>query len=251
MKLVSFANIRTAYNWLGFPSNVDFRDIADETIQEMYQFKLSEEPASTEKTQAALRAIAENRNSFLLQASLEAGGNQDNLPSVADAYKTYDTTRDAEISDEYLCNMFSVHTMDYPGRLREFRDALRVIGNDRNSEQILSFLTTNPQEPETSSGGGRRDCPVGIENIGNTCYLNSLLQFYFTIKPLRDMILSVEQYEEGEVTEEVLERKRVGGRKVTRGEVERAKECEFSFSDLVDFSDFLQLLPSFELSSTI
>lgn len=237
---MSFTNVRTAYNWLGFPSDIDFRDTADETIVNMYQVKLSEEPNSEPKTKEALRAIAENRNSNYLLALVETGAPQDNLPSVADAYKTFNTSREAGLTDEYLCSMFTVHTMDYPGRLKEFRDALRVIGNDRNSEQILSFLGgAGAEELQTGSGGGRQDCPVGIQNIGNTCYLNSLLQFYFTIKPLRDMILSVEQYEEGEVTDEVIERKRVGGRKVTREEIERAKECEFFFSDSDEVADLL------------
>ncbi|PHH77964.1 hypothetical protein CDD80_7535 [Ophiocordyceps camponoti-rufipedis] len=32
--------------------------------------------------------------------------------------------------------------------------------------------------------------PVGLHNIGNTCYLNSLLQYLFTVKPIRDIVLN-------------------------------------------------------------
>lgn len=67
---------------------------------------------------------------------------------------------------------------------------------------------------------------MGLENIGNTCYLNSLLQFYFTVRPLREMILEIDLYQEENITDEVVERKRVGGRKVTRKEIERAKKCK-------------------------
>lgn len=74
---------------------------------------------------------------------------------------------------------------------------------------------------------GRADWPVGLDNIGNTCYLNSLLQFYFTIKPLRDMILQFDLYQE-DLSEEILQTKRVGGRKVTVSEVEHAKKCMYS-----------------------
>ena len=34
--------------------------------------------------------------------------------------------------------------------------------------------------------------PAGLENIGNTCYLNSLLQFLFTIKDVRDFALQID-----------------------------------------------------------
>lgn len=100
---------------------------------------------------------------------------------------------------------------------------MRAIANHRNSAKIKAFLETGQSDDYTR---GTADWPVGLENIGNTCYLNSLLQFYFTVKPLRDMILDIDKYQEMEVTDEVVARKRVGGRKVTKKEVERAKKCE-------------------------
>lgn len=36
--------------------------------------------------------------------------------------------------------------------------------------------------------------PVGLTSHGNTCYLNSLLQYYFTVKPLRELVLNFDQY---------------------------------------------------------
>lgn len=36
--------------------------------------------------------------------------------------------------------------------------------------------------------------PVGLLSLGNTCYLNSLLQYYFSIKPLRDLVLNFDQH---------------------------------------------------------
>lgn len=112
---------------------------------------------------------------------------------------------------------------DAPSRIVDLRAALRAIAESRNSTKLREFL-------ETGQGDGQKRgsaaSPVGLDNIGNTCYLNSLLQFYFTIKPLREMVLDFDQYREEEVTDEVVERKRVGGRKVTKREIERAKKCE-------------------------
>jgi len=40
------------------------------------------------------------------------------------------------------------------------------------------------------------------------------------------MILDIDQFQEEEINDEVVERKRVGGRKVSEKEIERAKKCE-------------------------
>ena len=36
--------------------------------------------------------------------------------------------------------------------------------------------------------------PVGLLNIGNTCYLNSLLQYLFTVKAVREIVLNHDKY---------------------------------------------------------
>lgn len=67
--------------------------------------------------------------------------------------------------------------------------------------------------------------PVGCINIGNTCYLNSVLQFLFTVKPLRDMVLDCDTHMQ-EITPEALETKRVGRSEVTATKVEKAQQCQ-------------------------
>ena len=105
----------------------------------------------------------------------------------------------------------------------DLRAALRAIAESRSSTKLREFLETGQNDGQKR---GSAASPVGLDNIGNTCYLNSLLQFYFTIKPLREMVLNFDQYREEEASDEVVERKRVGGRKVTKREIERAKKCE-------------------------
>jgi hypothetical protein len=50
--------------------------------------------------------------------------------------------------------------------------------------------------------------------------MNSLFQYYFSLKPLRDAILKYEAYEEGDLTEEELKKKQI-----TKWELERSKRC--------------------------
>lgn len=60
--------------------------------------------------------------------------------------------------------------------------------------------------------------PVGLTSHGNTCYLNSLLQYYFSIKPLRDIVLNYDDYKLDTSTQ-IDKDARVGQRKVTMIEI--------------------------------
>jgi ubiquitin carboxyl-terminal hydrolase 25/28 len=178
-------------------------------------------PSDEATGKECLRIVAENRSSPLLLSFLETNGAIYEVPpDINTAYATLGV-EDRTISDELLITTFKVGVSDAPSRLSDFRAALRVIGSDRKSNKINDFLQTGDTEVETM---GSLTMPVGLENIGNTCYLNSLLQYYFTIKPLRDMVLEYEKYQEGEVNDALV--KRVGGRKVTAREIEGAKKCK-------------------------
>lgn len=65
--------------------------------------------------------------------------------------------------------------------------------------------------------------PVGLTNIANTCYLNSLLQYFFTIREMRETILAFVEnpHSEGDEQAQI----RVGGRLVSQAEIKRSKRC--------------------------
>lgn len=67
------------------------------------------------------------------------------------------------------------------------------------------------------------DNPVGLQNQGNTCYLNSLLQYLFAIQHYRDIILNFDQYKY-DITEGASANRRVSGLIVTRHHVEKSQE---------------------------
>ncbi|KAI0432425.1 cysteine proteinase [Xylaria sp. FL1042] len=52
--------------------------------------------------------------------------------------------------------------------------------------------------------------PPGLKNIGNTCYLNSLLQYFYNVKPIRDMVLNYDQIQLG-LDDASVSNRRTGG----------------------------------------
>ena len=89
--------------------------------------------------------------------------------------------------------------------------------------------------------------PRGLNQLGNTCYLNSLLQvsdniatlvgawsltrdfqYFYTIKDLRAAVAPMggKLADPSKFTDDELKKHRVGGRMITRREVSRSKKCK-------------------------
>ena len=150
--------------------------------------------------------------------------------------------------------------------MEKMKEALSVIAEVTNSDRIRKFLETgvdrtfavtsssSPISHAFTAGDASQvsspEMPRGLNQLGNTCYLNSLLQvcflvscstvcsrviilrqYFYTIKDLRDAVrpmshLDLKSIEEDKVSDEDINKHRVGGRRVTRREIIRSKKCK-------------------------
>ena len=182
--------------------------------------------ADKSKVARALRVIANERSDdFTLQraaASMESGTGDSTL-DIGEAYKRLQIeTRNAPDETDLayyqsLCNGAPLGSKD------SFTEALRVIALDRQSNFLLRKLDDPNADVHASTAE-----PVGLDNIGNTCYLNSLLQYYYTIKPVRDMVINF-QHHRMALNEDGINKKRVGGRIVAKNEIIKAQKRMLSY----------------------
>ena len=94
---------------------------------------------------------------------------------------------------------------------------------DRPGETTENAISTIQQALAGTNGDGKTHSPetwpVGLTSHGNTCYLNSLLQYYFSIKPLRDIVLNYDQYKL-DISQSEGKKGRVGQRMISMVEIE-------------------------------
>ncbi|KZO91240.1 cysteine proteinase [Calocera viscosa TUFC12733] len=183
--------------------------------------------AVKQKLKDALEVIADDRGSVMLQNMLKNEAEQKFGMDVETAYGTLGVM--AETDDEMVLAVFQTRCADAPGMTDRMLDALRSIATARMSPRLLRFLETgNPEAdvPENTRAVVPLEFPRGLDQLGNTCYLNSLLQYFYTIRELRENVVDNSKLvDENELIESgALETMRVGGRLVTKREISRSAE---------------------------
>lgn len=132
------------------------------------------------------------------------------LPSIETSYAILGgQPQDGFINDNAIMAMFWAQSEEASrDRLLELRAAVRVIAKSRNSTELWQFLGYTNLSRSSSSASMENEIagtklPPGLWNIGNTCYLNSLLQYYYSIPVLREYVENESLQEKMEFEHEV------------------------------------------------
>ena len=209
--------------------------------------QIEADPNATPMARHAVVLIADHKKSHSLRSFAETGSMSNGTMDIGEAYRELGIDN-REASDDTILAVYQSRTTDDPEKITFYSNCLRRIAEEKDSVLLQHYLGGEAgQEPFQA---GDAHAPVGLENIGNTCYFNSLLQFYFTIKPLRELVLDFEKYEMP-LDGSSLHKKQVGSRGVTPREIRSAKrfvlELRKLFNSMIT-SPSVQVKPEMELA---
>ncbi|KAJ1970869.1 ubiquitin-specific protease ubp2, partial [Dimargaris verticillata] len=169
-------------------------DMDDNVLAWAYRLLAQEDAANIPRYLDALYDLALGRSSDILRAIVDSqriDGHYTTI-DIQRAYQYFEAD-EATVTDYHLAHLYKTVLFDRPTQETQAAAQLRVLAAARRSPELRRFLDTGDiesLETRTSVGVVQSDrrLPAGLHNIGNTCYLNSLLQYYFTVFPLREAI---------------------------------------------------------------
>ena len=199
----------------------------DEFILTLARSKINESQDSIEITRKAVDIIAHNRSSQQLRNWLESSASQD--PNLQEAYLLLEIESDdpSGVDDDTVLHSYLSRTMEPSSddRMRQVKEAFTTIADRRASTSLKDAVQQfSDAAPGLSRPKMSLNDPRGIRNIGNTCYLNSLLQYFFTVKPVRHLVEDFERYKQETNSNSKLYKK-VGEDRITQSQVQRAQNC--------------------------
>ncbi|ODV84927.1 hypothetical protein CANARDRAFT_28664 [[Candida] arabinofermentans NRRL YB-2248] len=220
--------VSEAYDVLEVDQSVD-----DDIIITAYQLKAEDSNYYNPLYARAILTVALNRKSLMLINFIDS-----NLPQFSKySSQTFEQACkvigcDSYADDSTIIRIFQERVnKEVNADFQELWTSLKKIGDVRSSKLIEGFLSTGIIDSSLLSID---KSPAGLNNIGNTCYLNSLLQFYFVIEPLRTLVLEFNKTLDMDLIEnnESFQCRRIGGRRVGYKETERSYQFMYQLRDL-------------------
>lgn len=173
----------------------------------------------------------------VLERQLGRGGGpaEPVLMDLEQAYSLLQAPQEAD--DDALAMLFQVRAVDDPDRTEQWKSALLSIAHARASKVLRRLATGVEESPVVGplalpAPAVRDDIPAGLNNIGNTCYLNSVLQYFFSVSDIRTRVV-----EYAHIVKEFTAPShfpRVGGRQITLRELERSHEFILQLASLFE-----------------
>ncbi|KAL4250299.1 hypothetical protein ABKN59_003113 [Abortiporus biennis] len=256
-------DLRAAITTLGFGKDnelgVDLDDdIDDQFIYDAWKNGLKRAwkdiEHGSEKRNAlndAFRIVAESRRSKKLRTAWQDEKGTGMTPDAA--YTILGIPKD--LDESMIIPIYQMRVMDQPHELSKMKEALTVIAELIDSQRLKQFLETGTDPGEVTHVTAA-DMPRGLNQLGNTCYLNSLLQYFYTIKDLREAIAPLanadtKSLDDSKFTDDDLKRHRVGGRLVTRREIQRSKKFVSQLASLfwnLEYCESAAVTPTIDLA---
>ncbi|OQO08017.1 hypothetical protein B0A48_06810 [Cryoendolithus antarcticus] len=176
----SVETIEEAYAWLG---NGLGPQSDDSMVTTIYAVKTDGNKDLEEIGRRAISTIAKERKSDFLNTFLLGGDPNEASMNVDEALRLLNVEERLEAVDPTIWpTVFESARADRAGS--ETERAIAAV------QQAL-----RGGKPGDDGSPAPETWPVGLISHGNTCYLNSLLQYYFSLKPLRNIVLEYEKFQ--------------------------------------------------------
>ncbi|KAG0079863.1 ubiquitin-specific protease ubp2 [Linnemannia elongata] len=206
-------------------------DMTDDLIIEAFKAQIAHDVSTSHSLVDALSEIQKKRKSEKLEIEIICQKSEGIVTTaeLRSAYRHFEIPDNGEgISTDVLLGLIR-------GSLKSgSMENLRIIAKARNDPE-LNLLLEQPEDDipldDPILDLYYASNPVGLSNIGNTCYLNSLLQYMYTVKDIRETVLNMEAYIENE-QEEGWKEKVIDGRTLTKKDVAEAKEIVVELNKL-------------------